>query len=175
MDVGEANAEKKFGVVVFEKDKDYGQVVLKLVQSVVNEESWQKIASIALMIIGLYQVVRWTAAWLKKMSEAAKNINKLCCEKKCGTKGCCKKREKPFEKDKELDMVFITRGGKCYHAHEDCTGMVNAQVQKRIKCKLCTERSEREAKEKPEKSDGKQQELEARMAQTENSTECKDD
>ncbi len=53
--------------------------------------------------------------------------------------------------------------------------MVNAQVQKRIKCKLCTERSEREAKEKPGKSDGKQQELEARMAQTENSTECKDD
>ena len=110
---------------------------------------------------GFFQICRW--------------IKEFLCEKRCGTKRCCKKRENTVERHQEENFeargtVYITAGGNCYHRYKNCHTLQFAKVQKREPCKIC----EREFAKVQEtaaflmkhKAD-KEKELESKMAQTE--------
>ena len=108
------------------------------------------------------QIVTWIARIITKTKV-------FCCDKRCGTKGCCKQRKGgPLEKDKEpnKDVVYVTPGGECCHVHKDCRAHAKAQL--RDRCKFCARKTAEEAARKLERgSDSSDnEELEAKMAQT---------
>ena len=106
------------------------------------------------MLIGLYQTVKWVVA-------AMQMVKNLC---------CCKKVTKPHEKEKEqVKVVYVTAGGRCYHLFTTCHTMAKLKTQKRELCKFC-EREEEKVKETAEilkRSADQRDELEARVAHTE--------
>ena len=113
---------------------------------------------------GIFQILSWTAKIIMKTKV-------LCCDKKCGTKGCCKQKQGgPLEKDKEpkKDVVYITPGGKCFHVHEDCRALLHANVQLRERCKFCAQKTAEEATRKLERGSvtSDNEGLEAKMAHT---------
>ena len=67
--------------------------------------------------------------------------------KRCGTKGCCKKREVTVETVEKVEeeiepfdlrgTVYITGGGNCFHRYSNCHSLKFAKVQKREPCSFC--------------------------------------
>ena len=98
-----------------------------------NHGNWNQYLMLilgVLAVIGIVQICRW--------------IREFLCEKRCGTKGCCKKRESTVEKVEEgiepFDLrgtVYITGGGNCFHRYSNCHSLKFAKIQKREPCSFC--------------------------------------
>ena len=100
-----------------------------------NNGHWSQYCILILAVVGLFQVCRWILAGIRWIQE-------FLCEKRCGTKGCCKKRENTAEKDQEETVevrgaVYITVGGKCFHRFENCHTLQLSKAQRREPCKFC--------------------------------------
>ena len=134
-----------------------------------NHGSWNQYLMLilgVLAVIGIFQICRW--------------IREFLCEKRCGTKGCCKKRENTVEKvekvEEEIEIfdlhgpVYITGGGNCFHRHRDCHSLKFAKVQKWEPCTFCEREfariQETAAFLMKDRVDKEKRELESRMAQT---------
>ena len=93
-------------LVFVEKVKEKG---LELFQSKTYEDiDWTQVVLFVVIAAGIFQIVTWIARIITQTKV-------ICCDKRCGTKGCCKKRKGgPLEKDKEpkKDVVYITPGGQ---------------------------------------------------------------
>ena len=138
---------------------------MELFQSKTYESiDWIQVVHLVVIAAGIFQIVPWAVKIIMKTKV-------LCCDKKCGTKGCCKKRKGgPLDKDKETkkDVVYITLGGQCFHVHEDCRALLHANVQLRDRCKFCAQKTAEETARKLERgSDSSDDaELEAKVART---------
>ena len=138
---------------------------LELFQSKTYENiDWNQVVHLVVIIAGIFQIMTWTAKIIKETKV-------LWCDKKCGTKRCCKKKkEGPLENDEKpnKDVVYITRGGECFHVHKDCRALLHAKIQLRKKCKFCAQKPAEEKTRKFERgSDSNDNEkLEAKMAKT---------
>jgi hypothetical protein len=143
--------EAAHGVVLYEKIREKG---LQIASFEGVQFEWREIAGIVLMLIGLYQIVKWVVA-------ATQEVKDLC---------CCKKVTKPHEKEKEqVKVVYVTGGGQRYHLFTTCHTMAKSKKQKRELCKFC-EREEEKVRETAEflkRSVDQRRELEAREAHTE--------
>ena len=134
-----------------------------------NHGSWNQYLMLILgilAVIGIFQICGW--------------IREFLCEKRCGTKGCCKKREVTVETVEKVEeeiepfdlhgTVYITERGNCFHRYRDCHSLKFAKVQKREPCTFCEREfarvQETAAFLMKDRVDKEKRELESRMAQT---------
>ena len=139
---------------------------LELFQSKIYEDiDWIQVVLFVVIAAGISQIMTWIARIVAQTKV-------LCCDKRCGTKGCCKPRKGgPLDKEPNKDVVYLTSGGECFHVHKDCRALLHAKFQLRERCKFCARKTAEEKARKLERGlnillGSDDEELEAKVAHT---------